>query len=486
MRFFGIIGIIGFLLVGNSQGVKAHTTEVDSSASGATKLWSLEECVAYAMTNNLSVSDQVIQVKRSENAFNQDKLDRYPVLNSSASHNYNFGRTIDPFTNQYVNQSIQSNNFSLTSSVTLYNGGRITNTIERSKNEVMRSKLQYESVQNQIALQVADAFLQILFAKNQLTNFQEINKSTQTQLEQAKALYDAGSTNQRQYLNLKAQDARDQMNIQSAKGNIRLAKLRLLQVMQLEDENFDIASPSLNELSQSADYTINGLLTNVETSIPDIQLAKTQLTSSMLSEKIAKSGLYPRLSLFGNVNSLYSESRLVRFNPTLQQQIIGYVDGTNQPVMTQFTSYETRVQSFGQQLSDNFGQAAGLSLSIPIFNGNQVKANIKENELNTQLAMNNLERTKMSLKSDVIQAYTDYENSLVSYQAALENEKAQEENYAFLTKSTEAGVTTTAELVLALNDLSIAKNDVEKARFQLLYSRTILHFYNTGDISIEK
>ncbi len=446
--------------------------------------WTLEQCVDYALSNNLNVQDQVIGEHRAENAFSQDKLDRFPILNASASHNYNFGRTIDPFTNQFVNRSIQSNNFSLTSSVTVYNGSRISQTIKRSENEVLRSKLQTEATQNQIGLSVADAFLQIIFAQNQLKNFEEINKSTVTQLEQAKALYEGGATNQSQYLTLKAQDARDQMNIQSAKGSIRTAYVRLKQIMQLDHDNFEIVIPELERVPESNNWSLAGVLINAESTIPDLQLAKSQWRSAELSESIAKSNLYPRVNLFANVNSLYSETRLEQFNPQLTSRAIGYVEGTNDAVITEFTTYSTKVASFGKQLGDNFGQAAGVSVSVPIFNNNQAKANIEDAKLAAQMSKNNIDRTAMNMKSDIIQAYTDYENALASYNAAVENEKAQKENYDFALKLSNAGASTTADMILALNEWSRAKIDVERAKYQLVFSNTVLHYYNTGEISI--
>ncbi|MBO6517169.1 MAG: TolC family protein [Bacteroidia bacterium] len=461
-------------------------TERDSAEGTEPKAskWSLQTCIEYALEHNLNVSDQVIGEQRAQNAFDQDRLDRYPILNASASHNYNFGRTIDPFTNQFINQSIQSNNFALSSSVTLFNGSRITNTIKRSENEVMRSKLQRETTQNQIALNVADAFLQIIFAEAQLANFQEINKSTQAQLERAKALFEGGAANKSQYLSFKAQDARDQMNIQTAKGSIRTAYVRLRQILQTTEE-FEIETPDLTSVPTTNNWSLPGVLLNSSSTVPDVRLAESQIISAELSQKIAKSGLYPRLSLFGNVNSLYSETRKELFNPTTSTRPIGFVEGSNSAVLTEFTSYETKVASFGKQIGDNFGQSAGLSLTIPIFNNNQVRANVTDAKLSTQLSRNNLERTKNTVQSNIIQAYTDYENALANYQSAVESEKAQGENYEFARKSYEAGATAMADMLLALNDWSRAKNDVERAKFQLVFSNTVLHYYNTGEVVLK-
>lgn len=479
-----ILVLAAGLLIYSAGSAQPFADNYEVLTNEAEKQWTLEQCIEYALSHNLNVVDQEIGLKRADNTFKQDKLDRYPTLNASASHNYNFGRTIDPFTNQYVNQSIQSNNFSLTTGIVLYNGNRISNTIKRSENELLRAKLQVETVENQVALSIADAFLQVIFARNQLNNFLEINKSTVTQMERAKALYEGGNANKSQYLSFKAQDANDQMNIQSARGAERIALLQLKQLMQLEEENFDISIPSFDAVPSGNRWSLAGLIQNASTVVPDMELAKSQVQTSQLNEKIAESNLYPRLSLFANVNSLYSESRLERFNPTSYTAPIGYVQGSNELVLTEFTSYETKVSAFGQQLKDNFGQAAGFSLTVPIFNNNQVKANVRDAQLATELSKNNLERVEVSLRNDIVQAYTDYENALASFNAAVENEKAQKENYEFAERLAEAGVSTTADMLLALNEWSRAKNNVERARFQLIFSNTVLNYYNTGEIKV--
>lgn len=467
----------------NSVANVNETDSVSTKESGAVLRWSLQKCIEYALSHNLSIDDQQIGVDRAENAYSQDKWDRYPTLNASASHNYNFGRNIDPFTNQYINQSIQSNNFSLSAGVTVFNGQRITNTIRRSENEVMRSKLQAETTQNQIALSVANAFLQIIVAENQLRNFKEINKSTLTQLERAKTLYEGGATNQSQYLSFKAQDARDKMNIKIAEGSIRTAYVQLRQIMQAEEE-FVIDVPELDQVPLTNAWVLEGVINNATSMVPDVKLAESQLKSAELSVKIAQSNLYPRIGAFANVNTLYSESRLERFNAQPATAEIGFVEGSGDKVLTQYSTYETRVTSFGQQLNDNFGQAAGLSVTIPIFNNNQVRANISDAKLNSKLQENNLARTETNIRANIIQAFTDYENALASYVSALENENAQKENYEFAKKSADAGVSTTADMLLALNDWSRAKNDVLGAKYQLIFSNTILNYYNTGEITI--
>ena len=477
MKFFTLLGLV-LLTLGSTQ------AQTDSLLLEFNGNWTLDNCIAYTAAKNLTLADQQIFVKQAENTHRLNKDSRYPTLNSSVSHNYNFGRSIDPFTNQYVTRSIQSNNFSLTSSVVLYNGNRIKNAILRAQNEVERAKLEEQAQRDEVLTNVADAFLQVILAENQIQTLKVVNKSTKTQLEQAKKLYEAGSTNQRQYLNLKAQDARDQMNLQTAQSTLQLAYLRLKQLMQLEIDDFEIVHPSIEDIALSSAWSKDGIVNNAMSRLSSIKWAEAQVRSAEISIDISKSAFYPRLSLFGNVNTLYSETRLERFNFQKSTSPIGYVEATNQPVVTEFTTYETRVSAFGQQLNDNFGQTVGLSVSIPIFNGNQARSGVRDAEYNAMLRRNNLERIKLQVEADIVQAYTQYENAVAELRSAEVNEQAQKENYEFVQKSANAGVATTADMILALNAWGQAQNDLNNARFKLLYAQITLHFYNTGEITL--
>ena len=196
------------------------------------------------------------------------------------------------------------------------------------------------------------------------------------------------------------------MNIQSAKSSLLLANLRLKQMMQLDSKEFQIVHPSLDEVAPITSWTQDGIINNALARMSYVKLAEAQVRSAEINIDISKSAFYPRLAVFGNVNTLYSETRLERFNFQKSTSPIGYVESTSQPVVTEFTSYETRVSAFGQQLNDNFGQTVGVSLSVPIFNGNQARSGVRDAKLNAMLRRNNLERIKLEVVADITQAYT--------------------------------------------------------------------------------
>lgn len=456
-----------------------------SPAFAENKKWTLSECVAFALQNNLTIQEQWVAEDRNELWLEKSKMDRLPSLNSSASHNYNFGRTIDPFTNQFGTQRIQSNSFTLGSGVVLYNGFRLKNTIYQMELQGEAIEYRNEVLKNQISLNVVEAYLQIVFAEKQHEVVRTQALSTLAQQEMAGLLVDAGASNKSAYLNLKAQVARDNWNIQSAKSSIRLAYINLLQIMQMpDDQNFEIVIPQIQDAATEPLSSMNEVIQVGLETLPEIKLANTQLNVSNLGIDVAEAGLYPRLSMFANMSTLYSGSRLERYNPQARQVPIGFVDGTNQVVFTEYMDYETKTTPFGTQFTDNFGQAVGLSLSIPIFNNHQVKTNIADAKLNLKLDELNLERTRMQIRSDIAMAFTDYQNAEAMYQAAISDEEAQRENFNFAQKRHEAGLLTTVELLLAKTSWTNAQTELERARFELIFSHTRLLFYQKGSVQL--
>ncbi|MFT4522539.1 MAG: outer membrane protein [Bacteroidia bacterium] len=450
-----------------------------------TKTMSLEACIQYALTNNLNIKDQGINIQRNELYLSQDKMDRYPTLNSSTSYNYNFGRSIDPFTNQFVNRSIQNNNFSLTTAVTLYNGNRISKTIDRSKNEVIRGEAELALVKNQISLSVADAYLQIIYAVKQLELITNQMASTQQLLERAKQLLDAGKTNKMEFLNLSAQLATDQVLKQNAEGNIRQSYVLLKQVLQYpNDEELLIEIPEMAKPLVLEKLPLNQLVDQALEALPEVELAELQLNTARLNVDIAQSGLYPRLSMYGNVNTIFSESRLKFTESHVETVNIGYVEATGDDVFARYQRYSSVTAPFGEQLSDNFGQSVGLSLSIPIYNNNQMRSNVSQSKLDVLQGENNVERVKMQLTSEIYSSYTAYENALANYTASKTSTAAQEENYKFLEQRYEAGLNTVIDMQIARTSWLSALNQQERAKFELIFAQTRLNFYQTGNIKL--
>lgn len=446
---------------------------------------SLTQCINLAKAKNISLQQAQLGISADQIQINQSKNNRLPNLNGSGGHNYNFGRSIDPFTNQYVNQSIQSNSFSLSTSITLFNGFQLQNTIKQNENNLKVSEKDLEVLNNNIALNVSTLYLQILLNEEQLKNSLQQKELTEAQLIRARQMYEAGNLSRSSVVNLEAQIANDDMAIVNAKSTIRNAYAQMATLLQMTNyEDFVIENPTIS-IPTGATPTIEQIIEKSLITMPEIEREKLKMQSSLIGLEIAKGAYYPRLVLFGSVNTVYSQSRKERYDITTNFATIGVVEGTNQNVISPFSDYKLRTTPFGRQISDNFGQGIGLSLSVPIYNNHRIKNNIALSKINYNSNQLNLQSTEQQLKNDIVTAYANYENANSKYLASIKNEEAQKLNFEFTNERFEAGLLNSVELLNAKNQWSTAQINASQSKFEYVFRKLILDFYQGIPLSIK-
>ena len=446
---------------------------------------SLTQCINIAKAKNISLQQAQLSLASGKIQLDQSKTNRLPNLNGNAGHNYNFGRSIDPFTNQFVNQSIQSNNFSLSSNVTLFNGFQLQNTIKQNENNLKVAEKDLEVLNNNISLSVATLYLQILLNEEQLKNSLQQKTLTEAQLKRARQMYEAGNISRSSVVNLEAQLSNDDMAIVNAKNTIRNGYAQMATLLQMTNyEDFTIENPVVN-VPASPTPTVAQIIEKSLNVMPEIERDKLQLQSSLIGLEIAKGAYYPRLVLFGNMNTVYSQSRKERYDISTNFVTIGTVEGTNQNVISPFNSYKLRTTPFGQQLGDNFGQGIGLSLSVPIYNNHRVKNNIALSKIDYQNNELILKNTEQQLKNDIVTAHANYENASAQYTASIKNEEAQKLNFEFTNDRFEAGLLNSVELLNAKNQWSTAQINASQAKYEYVFRKLILDFYQGIPLSIK-
>lgn len=449
------------------------------------KEWTIQECIDQALESNLELKRNEVAMAISKSQLEQTKFSAYPNLNGNVSHAYNLGRSIDPFTNQFENQSVQSNAFNLTSSVTLFNAYKTRNNIKLSQNNVNANKEDKQALINSVSLRVADAYLQILFAEEQLEIAQNREALSLTNLKISTKRFQAGKTDKTELANMEAQYSNDQFQVLSAKNSIQMAKLTLLQLMQMPyQSDFKIAKPSINIESAEINTSLANIIDKVLNNFPEMRAARIRVEGAGLSEKIAKADQYPLLSLRANLNTVYSQSRKERINPTQSIVPIGLVEGTNETVVSSFTNYDFVTTAFGTQITDNFGQSVGFNLSIPIFNGKRVQNNIRISQLGLTREQINLENTKNQLINDVTFAYTQFINAKTEYFAAQKNYSTQKQTYELNKKSFDAGRINTSQLLVFRNNMDNAQNNLNRIKYQYIFAKLRLYFYEKNTIQL--
>lgn len=452
------------------------------------KTWSLTQCIQYAQQNSLSVKQGQNQIQQAQLSEQEARFSRYPSVNSNLQGGINFGRTIDPTTNDFTSESVITNSLGISAGVTLYNGGRIRNQIKQSKINVDIAEADNEQIKNDLALNVAAAYLQILLDQEQLVNAKNRLAQTQAQLSQTDRLIQAGTLPQADRLEIQANVARDEQNIVTQQNAVEISYLNLKNLMQINpDEELKIEKIDKMEIPVNADpdgVALTQVYNRAIDNQPFIQADQARLSSANLETEIAKSLGLPVVSLFGNINSFYSDqvpdfNKIIdpgRVLPGNPQDVI--IDGGN----SQLQFFQLEGLTFGKrgyfnQLNDNFGQSLGLSVSIPIYNQARTrlaKERAQLNILNTQIAA---QQNKQQLKTDIQRAIATARANKKQFEASEKTVKALDLAYINTEKRYKLGAVNTFQYTTAKNNLDQAAIDLIIAKYNYLYSLQILDFY---------
>lgn len=448
--------------------------------------WTLEDCINYALKNNITVQQSEAQVDIATNNLKQSKMALLPTVNASASNNYNFGRSIDPFTNTFAVQQVRSNNFSISGNLTLFSGLQNQNTIKQQTATSRASREDLDATKNTIALNVAAAFLQVVLNEEVVNINKAQIQSTQQQLERTQKLVEAGRSAINAELDIRAQLASEKLNLVNAENQLKLAYLNLWQLIMKEPNDEDkIVKPGLTQNFEGLPaYSALGVYNVFSGTSPEIRAARFRVTGSQYGLKVAQGGRSPRISLNGSISTLYSES----FKTLGGYTTIGtrelYTDVNGNPVIIPYQiPTSSQITSFSTQLNDNLGKFVGINMSIPIFNGWQVSNAVRNAKSNIKVAELNYKQAENTVFKDVSTAVTQYESAKASYESAKENFEAQKKSYEFATARNEAGLMNFAEFALIKNNYTRAEISLVQSKYELLFRMKTIEFYNTGKIT---
>ncbi len=454
--------------------------------TGAQTNWTLEDCINHALKNNITVQQSQAQLSTATNNLLQSKLSLLPSINANASNNYNFGRSIDPFTNAFAVQQIRSNNFSISGNVTLFSGLQNQNTIKQNDATLKAAKQDLDATRNTVALNIAAAFLQVVLNEEIAEVSRVQMQTTQQQLDRAQKLVDAGRQPVNTVLDLKAQLSSENLTLVNAQNQLELSYLTLWQLMMYQPTGDDkVVKPTITQDFENLPvYSPQTIYSNFSQTAPEIRAAQYRVNSSLYAHKVALGGRSPRISLSGSISSVYSES----FKNYGGYTTIGtrelYTDLNGNPVIAPYAIPTTAsVTPFGQQLNDNLGKFVGVSMSIPIFNGWQVNNSISNAKNSIQIADLNKKQAENTVYRDVTTAVTQYEAAKAKYTSSKENIEAQQKSYEFANARNDAGLMNYAEFALIKNNLARAETNMVQAKYELLFRMKTIEFYNTGKIT---
>ncbi|MBK6995361.1 MAG: TolC family protein [Lewinellaceae bacterium] len=371
--------------------------------------WSLERCIQYAKDNNITVKQAQANVRTAMLSERQAKANRLPNVSASASVGEQFGRTIDPTTNQFSTVATSFNSLGLNAGITLFSGGSINHSIKQAGWDLKAAHADAEQLENNLGLQIASAYLSILLGEEQTENAQKRISQTQEQLNVTTKLIEAGTLPMADKYNILAQLAQGEQAAVQARNSVELSYLTLKQLLQLEpDFDLQIERP---EVPIPADanpdaLTLSPVYQTAMGTQPNIRSADFRVKSAQTGIAIAKSGYYPTISAYANLSSSYS-SQARNFNdpimgdPVLGDPIIVNWNGMDIPVSFYDTPISFPKTSYFDQIDQNFGQGIGASIQIPIYQNGRTRLNVERARLGVLTAQMQQIQTQQTLKNDI-------------------------------------------------------------------------------------
>lgn len=437
----------------------------DTSALKPKKLWSLEDCINYAFKNNITVKQSYLSVRSSKIDYLQSKLNFLPSFNASGNEYSNWGRAVDMATYQYSNKKINQFNMSLNGSFMLFNGFQNVNKLRLQEFAYLASKYNSDEIKNNIGLNIAAAYLQILYNIEQVNNARRLLESTQDQINLTKKEVEVGKLAKGNLLDIEAQGASDQVNLVKAQNTLMLAYLDLMQMLDLKSTTpFDIQKPNLT-ITQKPNFLPIAFIYNTALGImPEIKNAEYNVKAAGASLAISRGQRSPSLRLVSSYGN--------NFSTQIKQSNV--VTDPNYNITT----------PFWQQMRENYNVSLGFTLSIPIFNGYQVGNAITKSKINLENSQLNLDLQKNNLRKSIEQAYTDALASYQTYKASLKSVESLKESFKYATEKFNVGLLSSTDYTLAKNNYYNAESTLTSAKYDYIFKSKILDFYLGRSINL--
>ena len=425
-----------------------------SGSANASEGWTLDKCIEYAIENNIQVRQSDITAQNRDVEYNTARNNRLPGLSASSSQGWSFGRSITA-NNTYDNINTTNTSFGISTDVTLFAGRRLAGNIEVAELSLEAAKSDLERIKDDVRVQVAEAFIQIVYNRSILDVARNQVTIDSMQVERLSSLASIGKASNAEVSSQKATLAQSRLSVTQAENNLKLSLLTLSQLLELPSpEGFDIVAPVTGDQELSipdSPETIYQTALGIKPAIKSEELRLEQATKSI---DIAKSGFYPSISLSAGAGSNY------------------------------YTNNKVQSDSFGTQLKNNFGQQIGISMNIPIFSRNNHRNNVRSAKLNLMNQEMQLDNAKKKLYKEIQQAYYNAVASKSRYESSQEVQASAQESFELVQAKYEGGKASITEFNESKNRLVSAQADVIKYRYEHLFNTALLEFYRNSSFTL--
>ncbi|WP_400077350.1 TolC family protein [Winogradskyella sp. R77965] len=443
------------------------------------KSYSLEECISIALENNLDLKSADLLANSARVSHQQSKANMLPSINGNFNLGVNDGRSIDPFTNDFITQELTFSNMGLSLDMTVFNGFRLLNQAKQNRLNRKASELEKEAAQQDLVLNVTLAYLQVLNSKAVLDLTKQRYETTKKQLKIQEDFYENESGNPADYADILGQIANDETSVLNSESNFNNAKLTLVRLLNLQ-ETIDIEAESIlldfEKYNLSAEAVYNEALQNLAT----FKANELRIEAAKKGVSVAKSQFTPQVSIFGGVNTNYSSAAQL-FNSTgsslMETGDFVTVDGQDLPVITEQTNFVAESIGYEDQLDNNLNTVVGLAVNVPLFNGFRAKNNVALEKIRVEESILELERTHLDIKNAIAQVHFDMEAVYNRCQSLLKQVEAYEESYRINEIRFNNGVSNFLNYVTSKNNLDNAKVNLTNARYEYLLRVKVLDYY---------
>lgn len=417
--------------------------------------WSLRKCVDYAIEHNISIKQRENVKRQQQLQLSNAKNSRLPNLDGSVSQNFSFGRGLTS-DNTYTNKSTSSTSFSLGTSVPLFTGLRIPNMIKLNQLNLEASTADLEKAKNDISVQVAQAYVQILYSMEIADVARRQVSIDSMQVVRLQAMIDNGKASEAELAQQKATLAQGRLTATQAQNQYEQAVLTLTQLLELPSaDKFTVERPKVGNIdSNNEKYSVEAIYAEALGVKPEVRAEELRLKGSEYNINIARSGWYPQLSLSAGL-------------------------GTNYYKTSGFKG-----ESFSDQMKNNFSQYIGLNLSVPIFNRFQTRNSVRSAKIERETQQLQLDNVKKSLYKEIQQACQAANAASAKYASSIEAGKSSNAAFRLMQAKYENGKANITEFNEAKNNLMKAESDLAQAKYEYVFQKTLVEFYKGKEIDL--
>lgn len=443
------------------------------------KSYTLEECIEVALENNLNLKSTKFSEQSAKINYQQSRANILPSVNGNYNIGVNNGRSIDPFTNDFINQRLVFSNANLSLDATIFNGFRLLNSVKQQRLNAKAASMEVEQEKQNLVLSVTLAYLQVLNSRDVLVLNQQRLIATNDQIKIQKDLYDQGRENPADYTDLLGQKALDETNILTSEITLNNAKLELARLLNINggiDVNAENILLSLDKYQLTSDQVFQDALQSLAT----FKARELRVEAAKKGMSVAKAQYIPEVSLFGQLNTNYS-SAAETFTETGSSIVEtgDFVTINNQdiPVLTEQRSFSSQQIEYLDQFDNNLNSVVGFSVRVPLFNGFRAKNNVALEKVRVEESLVELERTQVEIRNAIKQVHFDMEAAFSRYQSLAKQVEAFEKSFDVNKTRFNNGVSNFLSYITSKNNLENAKVNLSNAKYAYLLRVKVLEYY---------